>query len=80
MNDWMTRGFEPFQALLPQGPDFCCGDAPGLADICLIQQLYNAHRWRCNLTPFTRLTDIEPSCLALPAFDAARPETQPDAT
>jgi len=79
MNDWMTRGFKAFQALLPKDTAFCFGDAPSLADICLIPQLYNAHRWGCDLAGFQRLTEIEARCLAIPAFDAARPETQPDA-
>ena len=80
MNDWMTRGFTAFQALLPTDTPFCFGDVPSLADICLIPQLYNAHRWGCDLSGFFRLTEIEERCLALPAFDAARPETQPDAS
>lgn len=80
MNDWMARGFEAFQALLPDNTRYCFGDeAPGLADICLIPQLYNAHRWGCDLGPVKRLTEIEARCLDLPAFDAARPENQPDA-
>lgn len=80
MNNWMARGFEAFQALLPDDKVFCFSNTtPGLADICLIPQLYNAHRWGCDLSPFSRLTDIEQHCLALPAFNEARPETQPDA-
>lgn len=79
MNDWMTRGFAAFQALLPANTAFSFGDTPSLADISLVPQLYNAHRWGCDLTPFRRLTEIEARCLALPAFDAARPENQPDA-
>lgn len=78
MKDWMTLGFAAFQALLPRDATFCFGDTPGLADICLIPQLYNAHRWGCELSAFQRLADIETRCLALPAFDAARPENQPD--
>lgn len=79
MNDWMVRGFEAYQASLPAGTDFSFGDTPSFADICLVAQLYNAHRWGADLTPFPRLTDIEARCLAMPAFDAARPENQPDA-
>ena len=79
MNDWMTRGFAAFQALLPEDTAFCFSDTPGLADICLIPQLYNAHRWGCDLSNFSRLTDIEARCLAIPAFDAASPENQLDA-
>lgn len=80
MNDWMTRGFTAFQSLIRADTPFCFGDQPGLADLCLVPQLYNAHRWGCDLAPFARLTEIEARCAALPAFDAARPEAQPDAT
>lgn len=80
MNDWMTRGFATFDALIAPDTPFCFGDRPGLADLCLVPQLYNAHRWGCDLSAFPRLTGIEARCLALPAFDAARPEAQPDAT
>ncbi len=80
MNDWMTRGFHAFSKLIRPDTPFCFGDEPGLADICLIPQLYNAHRWGCDLAPFERLTEIESRCLALDTFATARPEAQPDAT
>ena len=79
MNDWVTRGFQAFAQLIETDTEFCFGDGPGLADLCLVPQLYNAHRWGCDLSPFARLTEIEARCLSLPAFDAARPEAQPDA-
>lgn len=79
MIHWMEKGFAAFQASIEaQGP-FCFGDAPGLADICLIPQLYNAHRWGVELAPFARLLEVERNCLALPAFSEAVPEAQPDA-
>ena len=80
MNGWMTRGLSAFAAMIEADTPFCFGDAPGLADVCLVPQLYNARRWGCDLAPFDRLTAIEARCLALPAFDTARPENQPDAT
>ncbi|RVU86249.1 maleylacetoacetate isomerase [Leucothrix sargassi] len=79
MNDWMTRGFTAFEQLILEDTPYCFGNTPGLADICLVPQLYNAHRWGCDLTPFKRLTEIESRCLTHAAFDAARPENQPDA-
>lgn len=79
MQHWIAQGLAAYQALLPEDTAFSFGDAPGLADICLVAQLYNAHRWDCDMTPFARLSQIETRCLALPAFDAARPENQPDA-
>lgn len=79
MNDWMTRGFTAFQQLILPDTPYCFGDTPGLADLCIVPQLYNAHRWGCDLASFTRLTEIENRCLTHAAFDAARPENQPDA-
>lgn len=79
MRHWMTEGLTAYQALLPGGARFSFTDAPGFADICLVAQLYNAHRWGVDLAPFPRLTEIETRCLALEAFQRARPEAQPDA-
>jgi maleylacetoacetate isomerase len=79
MQDWMTRGLTAYDALIPGGT-YSFGAKLTLADLCLVAQLYNAHRWGVDLAPFPRLTEIETRCLALPAFDAARPEAQPDAT
>jgi maleylpyruvate isomerase len=58
---------------------FCFGEAPGLADICLIPQLYNARRFGVDLTTTPRLLAIERACAELPAFVAAHPDYQPDA-
>ena len=76
----MTRGFAAFEQLIAPDTEFCFGDAPGVADLCLVPQIYNTRRWGCDLTQFARLTEIEAHCLSLPAFDAAHPENQPDAT
>lgn len=82
MRHWMREGFAAMEAMLAasrQTGAFCHGDTPSLADCCLIPQLYNAHRFGLDMTPFPTLSAIEARALALPAFDAARPENQPDA-
>jgi maleylacetoacetate isomerase len=79
MNHWMAEGFTALSALVATDTPFCFSEAPGLADLCLVPQLYNARRWGCDLGPFPRLTEIEARCLDLPAFAASRPEAQPDA-
>jgi len=79
MRHWMKVGFDALQQMVRDDTRFAFGDAPGFADICLVAQYYNARRWDLDLTPYARLTEIEQNCLALPAFDAARPENQPDA-
>ncbi len=79
---WITSGFRSFEALLADHPstgEFCDGDVPGLADCCLVPQAYNARRFGVDMGQFPTLQRIEAACLALPAFDAARPERQPDA-
>jgi maleylpyruvate isomerase len=58
---------------------FCHGDAPGLAECYLVPQLGNARRYEVDLAPFPTLRRIDAACAALPAFQAARPERQPDA-
>ncbi|WP_425038693.1 maleylacetoacetate isomerase [Primorskyibacter sp. S187A] len=79
MRHWMSEGLHAYQALLPEGPVYSFSDSPLLCDICLVAQLYNAHRWGVDMTHFARLLEIEEHALKLPAFDAARPENQPDA-
>ncbi len=79
MRHWTGKGFDALQQMVRDDTPFAFGNAPGFADICLVAQYYNARRWELDLTPYARLTEIEQNCLALPAFDAARPENQPDA-
>ena len=79
---WMREGFAAMETMLAASPDtgrYCHGDMPGLADCCLLPQLHNARRFTLDLAPFPTLRRIEAACLQLPAFDAARPENQPDA-
>ena len=58
---------------------FSVGDAPSIADCCLVPQLYASRRFKVDLTPYPTLTRIEAACEALPAFQAAHPDRQPDA-
>lgn len=80
MEGWMAHfialGLAGFEGLLAQAAPraFCHGDAPGLADICLVPQLYNARRWQVDLAPYPRLTEIAARAEALPAFAAAHPD------
>ncbi|HEL3813732.1 TPA: maleylacetoacetate isomerase [Stenotrophomonas maltophilia] len=79
---WIAEGLAAMEAMLASSRDtgtFCHGDRPGLADLCLLPQLYNAHRFGLDLTPYPTLLRIEAACQALDAFDRARPENQPDA-
>ena len=79
---WIAEGFDALEALLADHPStgvFCDGDVPSLADCCLVPQVYNARRFAMDLSRYPNIQRIEEACLALPAFDEARPERQPDA-
>jgi maleylpyruvate isomerase len=72
------EGLASCAALLPKGDGaYCFGDAPTLADICLVPQMYNARRFGVNIV-WENLARVEAACLALPAFRDTAPETQPD--
>ncbi len=58
---------------------FCVGDAPTIADCCVMPQLMSARRFGVDLAPFSQLLAIEARALALPAFADAMPDRQPDA-
>ena len=60
------------------GP-FCFGDAPTIADLCLVPQLANARRFGVDVAAFPRLLTAEAAAKQLKAFTDAAPERQPDA-
>jgi maleylacetoacetate isomerase len=79
---WVGEGFSGLEA---QAREFsvkgryCFGDAVSIADVLLVPQMFNARRFKTDLTPFPTLVGISAHLEALPAFAAARPEVQPDA-
>lgn len=78
--DWMRhfigKGLAAFETMLAnfnQMP-FATGATPGLADLCLVPQLYNADRWGAPLDDMPRIRAIRTACDALPAFAKAHPD------
>ena len=76
MQKFIGEGLAAFEILLnsPSTGTFCHGDRPGMADICLVPQVYNAERWGADLSGCNRLIEIAERCRALPAFAAAHPD------
>jgi maleylacetoacetate isomerase len=77
---WIADGLTRFEADLGQRPGkFCHGDAPSLADCCLVPQIFNAKRYNSDLTPYPGTMRVFENCMKLEAFDRAQPSKQPDA-
>jgi maleylacetoacetate isomerase len=78
---WVRMGFDALEVQLAaraSGP-YAFGDAPTLADICIVPQVANAQRLKVPMDAYPRLAAINAACLKHAAFDRARPEVQPDA-
>jgi maleylpyruvate isomerase len=79
---WVADGLAKFEADLARGGTsgkFCYGDAPTMADCCLVPQIFNAQRYQCDTTPYPATMRIFAECMKLEAFDRAQPSKQPDA-
>jgi maleylacetoacetate isomerase len=77
---WIAAGLTAYARLAAQtAGQFSVGDAPTIADCCLIPQLASARRFGVDYTQHANLVQIEKRCLELPAFADAAPEKQPDA-
>ncbi len=78
---WVGLGLAAVESMLADSSStgrYCHGDTPGLADACLVPQVYNARRFDCDLSAFPTVVRIDEACRELPAFDLAQPEKQPD--
>jgi maleylpyruvate isomerase len=78
---WANReGLSACEALIKgeQGP-FCFGDAPTVADLCLVPQLANARRFGVDVSTYPRLLKAEAAAKEMKAFADAAPDRQPDA-
>ncbi|MNH49864.1 Maleylpyruvate isomerase [compost metagenome] len=75
----IEEGLDAIDTLLADQPGpFAFGDAPTLADLCIVPQLGNARRFGVEVR-WPRLLALEAACLELPAFQNAAPGKQPDA-
>jgi maleylacetoacetate isomerase len=59
---------------------YAFGDAPTMADCCIVPQVFNARRYECDLDPYPRVMRVFDECMKLAAFDGAQPAKQADAT
>jgi maleylacetoacetate isomerase len=78
---WIAEGLARLEAELgsPATGRFSHGDAPTMADCCLVPQIFNAKRYDCDLSPYPTTMRVFDACMKLEAFDRAQPSKQPDA-
>lgn len=70
---WIAEGFAALEAMAGTGP-FLGGDAPGVADVFLVPQMFNARRFDTPLEAYPQLVAADATATALPAFQAAHPD------
>ena len=76
---WVERGFSALETTLAASDSiFCNGETPGMADYCLVPQVFNARRFNVPMDSYPTLTAIDARCQKLPAFAQAHPSQQPD--
>jgi maleylpyruvate isomerase len=82
ISHWVGLGLKALEASIVSSKlrgRFCYGDQPTLADCCLVPQLFNARRFKIDLTHVPNLCEIDAACQSLDAFERAHPLRQPDA-
>ncbi|MEK8052464.1 maleylacetoacetate isomerase [Ideonella sp. DXS22W] len=77
---WVESGLEAVERQLAAQPGrFCHGDAPTLADCCLVPQIFNAQRFDCRTSHVPNVMRVFEACMALDAFSQTQPSACPDA-
>lgn len=77
---WIPLGLTALEAAAAESAGrFAVGDAVSIADACLVPQLWSARTFGLDLEPYPTLTRIDAACAALPSFQRAHAERQPDA-
>ncbi len=75
---WVRAGLSAIESLI-DGNRYCFGDSATVADVCLIPQVFNAHRFKVDISDLTKVLAVDAVARANPAFQAAHPERQPAA-
>ena len=77
---WIGHGFEALEKVLATtAGKYCFGDQVTMADCCLVPQVYNANRFKVDMSKFPTISRINATLAELEAFKAAHPSAQPDA-
>uniref|UniRef100_A0A8C1FNT3 Maleylacetoacetate isomerase n=1 Tax=Cyprinus carpio carpio TaxID=630221 RepID=A0A8C1FNT3_CYPCA len=76
---FINRGFEALEHILKQtAGKHCVGDEISMADICLVPQVYNAERFKVDMSRFPTIRRLNQTLIEIDAFKATHPSCQPD--
>ncbi|XP_056623716.1 maleylacetoacetate isomerase isoform X2 [Triplophysa dalaica] len=76
---FINRGFEALEPILKQtAGTYCVGNEISMADICLVPQVYNAERFKMDMSPFPTIRRLNQTLMENEAFKASHPSCQPD--
>ncbi|XP_046849380.1 maleylacetoacetate isomerase-like [Xenia sp. Carnegie-2017] len=76
---WIDKRFEDVEELLKKTcGKYCVGDKVTIADVCLVPQVFNANRFKVDLTKFPRISEINDRLMELDAFKVTHPYRQTD--
>lgn len=77
---WIYKGFDALEQILSESAGlYCFGDQVTLADLCLVPQVFNANRFKCDLSGYPNIVRVNENCLKLECFTNAHPDLQPGA-
>ena len=80
---WIAAGFQSLEQEARRATGdgrHMFGSSVTLADVCIVPQMYNARRFKCDVEPYPTLRAICAHLESLPAFAKAVPEAQADAS
>ena len=76
---WIERGFQALEAMVkPLARTYALGEEITAADLFIVPQVYNAHRYELNMSNYPTIAQINDNCLKLEPFQKAAPDQQPD--
>lgn len=82
LKHWLREGLVQGEARLAGDPAtgrFCHGDAPTIADLCLMSHVFAAQGFKVSTTDFPTVARIFEACMTIDAFAKAAPLRQPGA-
>lgn len=76
---WISDGFRALEPMVAEhGGEFALGDVPGLVDCVLVPQVFNAGRFKVDLSPFPAIQAAAARAAKHPAIEAAHPDHHPE--